>query len=213
MTTLQELSTRTAILLVAVAFALFLAAGWFLLIGPQRSEAAQLQTEIEATRVLLAAPIPEPEAPAEVEAASERLMAAMPDSVDMPRILLELHRLAGEADVRLDSIAPSTAVAQATYQTLPINLTLQGSYFGFSDFLRRLRSEVRVVDGEIQGDGPIFSVDSITFGEGEGQFPRLAATLTISTAFAPTAPVAADPAALETEDAGAMPDAPAADSP
>jgi hypothetical protein len=215
---LQELSMRATLALVVAGFLLFAVTGWFLLIGPKRSEAGQLEREIEATQVLLAAPVPEPEAQVDPEVAEDRLTQAMPDRVPMPAVILDLHRVAGEAGVRLDSIAPGPPVAQATYQTQPISLTLQGSYFGFSDFLRRLRGEAGIVDGEVRGDGRIYAVDTITFAEGESQFPNLSATLSISIAFGPVAPApaAADPAS-EGEPAddgtGAMPPAPGTDSP
>jgi hypothetical protein len=214
---IQELSMRATLALVVAGFLLFAVAGWFLLIGPQRSEAAQLDSEIEATRVLLAAPIPEPEAQPDPEVAEERLTRAMPDTVPMPAVLLDLHRLAGEAGVRLDSITPGAPIAQATYQTQQISLTLQGSYFGFSDFLRRLRAEASVVEGQLRGEGRLYGVESITFAEGEDQFPNLSATLTINTAFGPVAPTPAAPAGEESEPvddgtAGAMPTAPT-DSP
>ena len=123
---LRDISPRAAYVLVGLGFVLFLLLGWMLLISPQREEAAQLDQEIEATRVLLAAPVPEPAAVLDPEEASERLLKAMPDAVEVPGVLLDLHRMAGEAGVRLDSITPGAPVAQATYQALPIVVTLQG---------------------------------------------------------------------------------------
>lgn len=209
---LREISPRAAYILVALGFVLFLMLGWFTLISPQRDKAAQLDQEIDATRVLLAAPVPEPAAVLDPEEASERLVTAMPDAVDMPAVVLDLNRMAGEAGVRLDSIAPAPPVAQATYQTQPINVTLQGSFFGFSDFLRRLRAEARVVEGQVQGDGRLYAVETISFAEGQPRFPNLTATLTISTAFGPVAP-APPPAAPPVEGPGAMPAAPSTQSP
>jgi hypothetical protein len=209
---LKDISPRTAYVLTGVGFLLFLVLGWVLLIGPQRDEAASLDGEIEATRVLLAAPVPEPEEVLDPEVANELLTQAMPDEVGMPEVIVELNRLASEAGVRLDSIAPASPVAQPTYQQQPLNVTLQGSFFGFNDFLRRLRAEVGIVNGQVEGSGRIFGVDSITFAEGQPQFPNLTATLTISTAFAPVAPAPAAVPPAE-EGTGAMPTAPAAETP
>jgi hypothetical protein len=190
---LRSISPPVAAVLVAVALALVFVVGWFTLVAPKRSEAAQLQREIDTTRVLLERPAP-PRAKADssaAEAASERLLRAMPDRVEMPAVVLDLHRLAAEAGVRLDAITPSGAVAQPMYQSMPVAITLQGSFFAFSDFLRRLRGEARVEGTELQGDGRIYSVESITFAEGLQKFPSLTASLSVSTVFGPAAAPAA----------------------
>jgi hypothetical protein len=191
---LRSISPPLAAVLVAAVLALVFVVGWFMLVAPKRSEAAKLQREVEATRVLLAAPVPaeEPESQQGTEAAGDRLLRAMPDRVAMPAVLLDLHRLGAEAGVRLDAITPGAAVPLGTYQSQPLSITLQGSFFAFSDFLRRLRSEVRVEGSELRGDGRLYSVDNLSFAEGLQQFPSLTATLTVSTVFGPTAPPSAD---------------------
>jgi hypothetical protein len=203
---LQELSPRAVVGIMAAGFVLFLLVAWFLLISPKRGEAAVLDQEIETTRQLLAAPLPEPSA-VDPDEVSEMLMRAIPDTVEMHVVILDLHRIAGAAGVRLDGITPGAPVAQPTYQQQTITLTLEGSFFAFSDFLRRLRGEAKIAEGQVQGPGRIYAVDSITFSEGQPSFPNLTAALTISTVFAPTAPPVPDAAPASTEDGGAPDDA------
>jgi hypothetical protein len=158
--------------------------GWFAVIAPQRSHAKRLQAEIDHTRaqVLVLTAAQNQKGPREqlVKVADLfRLSKAVPDAVRMPDILLELSRVAGEAGIAFDSVAPGGSVARAGYAVVPINVVFQGNYFGLSDLLYRLRNLVEVHNGSLVSTGRLFVIDHVSFQQGRGGFPTLQASLTI----------------------------------
>ena len=109
-----------------------------------------------------------------------RVTKAMPSEADMPGMILELNRIARETGIRFDSITPQPPVEAHGGLAIPINLVFQGNYFELSDFLFRVRNLVGVRGGRLNATGRLFQVDSVSFSEGEKQFPQLTAALTVS---------------------------------
>jgi Tfp pilus assembly protein PilO len=204
----KALPKPAAIAIVVVALLVVSAAGYFLLISPQRSKATELaaeaqsvQAEIQALRI----------ANAEVRNVEPirvadlfRVSKAMPDADDMPGMLLELNRIARETGIRFESITPQEAGDAGGYMRRPIDLVFDGNFYELSDFLFRLRSLVRVRGGQLEATGRLFTVNSLNFVESEREFPRIKATLNVSayvygTGAAPAAqqPAPAEPAPAE----------------
>jgi hypothetical protein len=174
--------TTKAVLLVA-AVAIALAAGWFTVIAPKRSEASSLQVQIDEANAQL------------IEARRERtgkqppkirvadlfqLSRAMPNRTDIANVLLQLTEVASETGVTFQSITPHDPVPLGSYQQLGIDLVFEGHFYDLSDFLFRLRNLVGVHEGVLDATGRLFSVDSISFDEGELKFPQVKASLTVS---------------------------------
>jgi hypothetical protein len=171
----------------ALAFAVplvVLAAAWLLFVAPQRSKAAdladqvvQVQSQTDAARRALH----HPTAAQPIRAADVfRLATAMPDTGDMPGIILQLSSLAHDAGITFSSIKPSPdPVAGTGYSAQRIDLEFSGNYYGLSDFLYRLRSLVGVRRGALEARGRLFSVETLTFSEGKPAFPQIDATVTV----------------------------------
>jgi hypothetical protein len=166
---------------IVVGLLVYALAGYFLLISPQRGKAAELKKETAATeqqieqfRVLMAQAQATP--PIRV-AELFRLTKAMPDSVDMPGVLLELSRVASESGIEFDSISPQGPTVVSGYSSFPITLEFDGNYYELADFLFRVRSLVRVHDGRLDAQGRLFVVDTISFSESVHSFPRIKASL------------------------------------
>jgi type IV pilus assembly protein PilO len=178
-------SSPAVIALVVVGVLAYLAAGYFLLIGPQRSKSADLkkqisqtESQIEQYRTLSA----QARAAAPIRVADlYRLEKAMPNEVDMAGIVLELSRIARETGIAFESITPQGPAAQTGFQMLPVTLVFDGNYFELSDFLYRLRSLVRVRSGRLAATGRLFVVDSISFSESKQSFPRIQASVVVNT--------------------------------
>jgi hypothetical protein len=177
-----KLNTRTLGVIAGVCILLYAGAGYFLVVNPKKGEAKQLDEAIAAANVKLVA------ARAAAAAAQNdtqpiavadifRLATAMPSSPDMPGILLELSRIAEETGIRFKSISPQSAVPVGAYQSVPIDVTFDGSFYALSDFLFRLRTLVSVRRGELHAAGRLFSVEAVDFSEAEAGFPMLAAVL------------------------------------
>ncbi|HYZ20165.1 MAG TPA: type 4a pilus biogenesis protein PilO [Gaiellaceae bacterium] len=176
-------SRGAVIALIVVGVLAYAAAGFFLVISPQRGKAEDLKTQIGETQAQIdqyrllnqqARTTP----PIRV-ADLFRLEKAMPNEVDMAGIVLELSRIAHDSGIEFESITPQGSTAGTGYQVLPVTLVFDGNYFELSDFLYRLRSLVRVRSGHLSANGRLFVVDSISFSESEQAFPRIQATLSV----------------------------------
>lgn len=177
----RKLDTRTLSVLAGVCILLYGAAGYFLVVSPKKGESQRLGEEIAATNVELATARAALKAQDDTQPIAVadifRLATAMPSSPDMPGILLELSRIADETGIRFKSITPRTAVPAGAYQSVPIDVAFDGSFYALSDFLFRLRTLVSVRRGELHAAGRLFSVEAVDFAEGETGFPMLGAAL------------------------------------
>jgi type IV pilus assembly protein PilO len=191
-------SSGAVIALIVVGVLAYAAAGYLLVISPQRSQSADLQKQIEQTE----AQIDEYRAQARAAANTPpirvadlfRLEKAMPNEVDMAGFLLELGRIARDTGITFESITPQGVTAGTGYQVLPVTLAFDGNYFELADFLYRLRSLVRVSSGRLDSRGRLFVVDSISFSESELSFPRIQASLVVHTYVYGDAPPPGTPA-------------------
>lgn len=201
---------------VIAACVLAAAAGYFVLIAPQRSESGRLAARIAETEQRIAE--------YRVQGRNQQkplrfaelfsLTKAMPDHDDMPDVLLELSGIAGATGIVISSVSPSTPAIETGYRRLPIDVVFEGSFYELSDFLYRLRNLVTVREGTLDAKGRLLSVESVQFSEGTKRFPQLLATVKMS-AFvydetATSADSAAPPATEGTEPSSPSPEAPTA---
>jgi hypothetical protein len=181
---MKKLPTPAKFALLGAAVILLLVVGWFGLIAPQRSEASKLQTEIEGVRseITLAqsAGRAPNQAPAIRVADLFNLARAMPSSVDIPGVLLQLSHVAKETGVSFQAITPHDPLSLGTYQQIGIDLVFEGRFYDLSDFLYRLRNLVAVHGGALNATGRLFAVNSISFDQGTLSFPQVKATLAVS---------------------------------
>lgn len=156
--------------------------GLFVLVLPQKSTAAKLSKEIAATQtqIVQARALAEqkPAQPIRV-AGLFKLVKAMPDNPDMTGIMLQLNQTASDAGIDFETISPQPAELLGDYQRVGITVMFNGDYYALTDFLFRLRNLVTVRGGALNATGRMFTVQSITFGEGDGGFPNISATLTL----------------------------------
>jgi hypothetical protein len=145
--------------------ALALAGGTVAFILPQRSEANSLQQSIAAAQARLAvasAPQNTPVNAGDAAAQVFQLGAAMPESADMPGILIQLSALAAQSAVKVTAITPSALVpGSAGYSTLPISLTLDGKYAAITKFLGLMRKAVNSTSAGLAVHGRLFIVNQI----------------------------------------------------
>lgn len=177
--------TAVAIKLAVVLAGLIVlaAAGYFLLIGPKKSEANSLSQDI--TR--LDQQISDARAQATQAAGLSKILVAdyyklqtaMPNEPKVDELSLQLYSVAKATGIRFDSIQPGTVVDASTYQVIPVTLIFQGNFYDLSDFLYRLQSLVLVENHKLSAKGRLFTVDEVSFAEGEGGFPKIAATLQV----------------------------------
>ena len=189
---------------VVVGLVMYGLAGYFLLISPQKGKAADLKHQTEATQqqidqyrtLALQARATPPIRVAELF----RLTKAMPDSVDMAGVILELSAVARESGIQFDSITPQGASPVSGYSIVPLSVEFDGNFYELSDFLFRLRNLVRVHAGQLDAQGRLFVVDSVSFGESTHSFPMIKASLTVHAFVYGDVSLAAPPATPTTTD-------------
>jgi len=185
---------------IAIAFGvvlLYAAVLWFVLVAPKRSEAASLSDKVISAQLDLAsaqlrARRPAPKTPADSSVSDVlRLAKAMPSSADQAGLVLELDRLARSAKVTLGAIAPQDAViGQGGGTTIPVVLTVTGSYRQITRFLQRTRALVSAHGGAVHATGRLLTMQSVELVESKTEgFPFLDATITLN-AFVYDGPIA-----------------------
>jgi hypothetical protein len=180
---MTTLPTNVKLGLLGAALLIVIIAGWFVGVSPKRSEASKLQRQIDDTQAKI---VEAQRSSAQSQASGIRvadlfkLSRAMPDRADMPNVLLQLSDTAAETGVTFESITPHDPVALGSYEQIGIDLVFQGHFYDLSDFLFRLRNLVSVHKGALDATGRLFSVDSISFDQGDLLFPQVKATLAVS---------------------------------
>jgi type IV pilus assembly protein PilO len=167
-------------------------AGWFVLVSPQRQQAASTaravnQTQAEILQAQNAATASS-SASAPTTATQKqqpiltadlyRLAKAMPSDQDMPDLLLELDQVSRAAGVTLLTISPGAVLPATTYSVVPLNLTVSGDFYSLTDLLYRLRRLVVVRNGALDATGRLFSVGTLALTP-RGTGKTLNATLTV----------------------------------
>jgi hypothetical protein len=178
----SKLSLPAQLGMLGAGLLIVLVVGWFAVVAPKRSEASKLQEQIDTThgQIVAARGAGAKQASTIRVADLFELSRAMPNQVDIPNVLLQLSDLAAETGVSFESISPHDPVPLTGYEQIGIDLVFEGHFYDLSDFLYRLRSLVSVHDGVLAATGRLFSVDSISFDQGDLLFPQVKATLTVS---------------------------------
>ncbi len=97
----------------------------------------------------------------------QKLAIMAPQKQQTSSALVDFEILAQRSGVFVQSVdftasrsSKTTMVAAGPYQPIPLNMTVQGPYASFVDFLKNLENNLRVVD-----------VTEISFGKGFGNAP------------------------------------------
>ena len=182
----QIKKTPAAIRLAAVIGGLIVlaAAGYFLLVQPLKGKASSLTKEIAAKTQEISDRTSQSQQAAGLSkilvADSFKLTTAMPDEPQVPELYLQLDAIALDTGVSFDGITPSAVVDASEYQVIPFALTFQGDFIHLSDFLHRLQSLVLVENHKLVARGRLFTIDQVSFSEGELGFPKIAAKVQIN---------------------------------
>jgi Tfp pilus assembly protein PilO len=199
----NRLTPRTAVVVGTIGLLVVVLAGWFLLASPKRGDAAQLGRDIDDTRsqIRLSQAVIRSEAKNARALDSDRLVKAMPPDAREAAILRELGDVAVKTKVRVNSIAPAAPTPTGTYQTIPIAVVVEGSYFALADFFKELRARADIAatsPPKVTGQGRLYSVPQIAFtGGADDGFIQVTSTIDAYT-FAGTPTTTAPPAAPAT---------------
>jgi Tfp pilus assembly protein PilO len=198
---LTSLPKAAQVALVASLLLLVLIVGYFALISPKRSTAANLkkqtaavQSEINNNRSSAFTQA----LPAVRSASVFSETQAMPSQLDTPDVIITLGELAKNSGISFDSITPqgssstgsttsasaSTGVPTTTtgdpFASEGIQVKFTGSFYNLLAFLQRVRNLVRVENGRLFTAGRLFDVSGVSLAEGTKGWPQVTATLVIN---------------------------------
>lgn len=193
------LGSKAGVVGTAVALvALIGVGGWFLLVGPKRSDSTSLDGRIAGVEQSIAArraELANPSADVRLRVSDlYRLAKAMPGELDVSGVMLEISRLAEQHGISFTSISPVVPVTGVGYTVQPLDVTLQGRFGSVSTFLADLRKLVSVRRKSLDVRGRLFSVDNIDLGPPDQplEFPSIKAKATINAFVFTGAPAPAD---------------------
>jgi Tfp pilus assembly protein PilO len=138
------MSRKTRLALSGVALIVVVALAWFFLISPLRAEIATTDDAIAAESTKIAAAEAKL-AQAEVTRAEGKknqarlleLAKMVPDSSQVPSLLVQIQDLADQSGIKFKSVSPGDPVESGGFQIIPLSLEFTGSYFDLSDFAYR----------------------------------------------------------------------------
>jgi hypothetical protein len=154
---------------------------YFILVSPQKSASARIDTEIQDVQTQIAAANVKPPKPKPAHAADIfRLTKAMPDTDDMPGIIFQLSRIARVSSVTLESVKPTPRIPMTVgYAAIPLDVTVSGKFGDITTFLQRLREQVAVgKKGGLRVNGRLFVANQVDMSTENGR--TLLATLNLN---------------------------------
>jgi Tfp pilus assembly protein PilO len=141
----MKIGPREQIIIACVAVLVVLGAIAGGLILPQIGGNAELDKsivsargEVEAAKGLLAVRAQSKDRAAATDAKWLRLADLVPESPDLPSLIVELQDAAFASGVQLTGVTPSPPTAGATYYTIPIQMKVIGTWSDTVDYLQRL---------------------------------------------------------------------------
>jgi Tfp pilus assembly protein PilO len=138
------MNRKTRLAISGVALAVVVALAWFFLISPLRAEIATTDSAIaaESTRLAAAqAKLAQAEVTREEgkknQARLLELAKMVPDSSQVPSLLVQIQDLADQSGIKFNSVSPGDPIESDGFQIIPLTLDFTGSYFDLSDFAYR----------------------------------------------------------------------------
>ena len=142
--------------------------GYKFVVAPKKVQAKTLQDQTASIEAQIAsykaqAAQPQAKTPKIKYADVYRLQQALPTSIRVPDLILELDRVAEDAGIQFDSISFPAAPPPAgtPYNPFPVSLSFSGDFYTITDLLYRLRSLVTIRHGTLDASGPLISIDSV----------------------------------------------------
>ena len=165
---MTSLSGRLAAVLSAAAVLLVLLVGWFVFITPERNKAADVQTQVDATRANLDATQSYINSPETKQAVADlhRLQNLLPNDIRMSQVLRQLSAASAATGVSINSITPGPGSPVTNGVMIPITVAVAGHYFNIGQFAKVLDARTKLQGSTIAGTGRLYSVGSVSFASG-----------------------------------------------
>jgi Tfp pilus assembly protein PilO len=189
----QATKTTLAVVVMLAAAIAF----WMLLIAPKREEASELSSQANTLRSEVSTEQARADAGAAAKhnfAADYQeliqLGKAVPNNADTASLLVQLNQLGRRADTSFRSISLSSSGGSegsvsteeaGTLQpigaapgpdglsSMPYELEFSGGFFNFADFIHSVDAQVETVDGKVDAEGRLITIDGFTLEPHEGK--------------------------------------------
>lgn len=177
------MTTRDRMVLIAVTFLVIVAAGWMLVVSPERKKAASINTQVEAARTSLAtaqSQLSNAKAAeskyASAYAAVVSLGKAVPASEEVPSLIYQLSQVTSERNIDFNSISTSTgtsgssgssgsgatAAVSAGFTQMPFTFDFSGQYFDFERLFNSLTAFTdHAAGGTLAVSGRLLTIQSV----------------------------------------------------
>jgi Tfp pilus assembly protein PilN len=175
-------------IITAVVAIVLIAAWYFLLLSPARTELSDLNDQIQSQQSALATAQQEvarleaykktaPQSRAEIV----RLGKMLPESEGIPSLIIELTRTADASGVNLDSITRGVTAPGTPFGLQSVALQVTGRFFDVEDFLYRLESYVAFRNASFRVTGRLLEVKTLSIsGGGDATTSDSAPPLTVT---------------------------------
>jgi Tfp pilus assembly protein PilO len=161
-------SRRFRLILLGVVIGAVALAVYFLLISPMRGDISDLQSQIDEVDSLIETAQREVDNAAEIqkqgrenEARLIELSKMMPDTSEIPSLILQVQDLADKSGIEWIQVSPGTPGGSEglEFLTLPLSLTFSGNFYDVSDFVYRAEQMVA-------GPGRLLTVKDLSLSPG-----------------------------------------------
>ena len=153
---------RNAYIVGAVVAVVVVALYWFFLLSPLRAkiteteaQVGEAQTQLLTMQSKLAQMTQSQDEAKKNEARLLELSKMLPDEDEVPSLLLQIQDLATESGIAFMTMTPAKSVPAGSYETVPLSLQFEGTFFDVNDFLYR-------VEQLAAAPGRLLSVESLT---------------------------------------------------
>jgi len=172
---LSELEFRQQLVVIAVV-AIFIILVFSLLIRPKISQLNQISASQEeeeqrfkALNTTLVRLKDIKKRAQKIKAEVERMGKLIPETPEVPSLILEIQDIANQADMEFQKIKPSPLVEKGEYAELPLEITVDGYFYDLVDFLYRMEKLSRAI-----------KITKIQISEGKQKLPHLSTNLTVN---------------------------------
>lgn len=166
---MSRLRGREIYIIAAVVAVVLIAAWYFLLLSPTRSDVSSLNDQISKEQITLAQTRQEvtrleqykktaPQSRADIV----RLSKALPGSEGVPSLLVELGKTASASGVGLMNITKGVTQQGTPFGVQTITIQVEGQYFDLEDFYYRLENYVDFHNTKFEASGRLLQLTSIT---------------------------------------------------
>lgn len=176
------MSRRNIYILAVLGLVIVAAAYYFLVLSPLRADIAATEASIateqqtlSANKAKLAQMEQTRKEAAKNQATLMELSKMLPESTEVPSLLLQIQDLATESGIDFLTISPSAPQASGSVEIVSLALSIKGSFFDINDFLYRAEQMVA-------GPGRLLAVKSVSFSLGENIYaasPDLTSAVTL----------------------------------